>query len=254
MITDPWFYAAAVPALLIIGISKGGLGGGLAIVGVPLLAMVVDPRQAAAILLPILCVMDFFGVLAYRGSWDRPNMRILLPAAVVGIVIGALTFRYLNADAIRLLIGVISIGFVANYLAGKFRSVPAEPVGPNIWKGGFWGGVAGFVSFVAHAGAPPLSVYLLPQRLSRTVFMGTSVLFFIVVNYVKLVPYTLLGQFDGRNLMTSLVLMPLAPIGIWMGVWAHNRISEKVFYIICYTAVAVAGFKLLYEGISALFS
>ncbi|MGP1397964.1 MAG: sulfite exporter TauE/SafE family protein [Inquilinaceae bacterium] len=250
MITDPWFYAVAVPAVLIAGISKGGFGGGIAVMAVPLMSLSISPPQAAAILLPLLCLMDLFGIHAYRRRWDAPNLRILVPAALVGIAIGAATFRYLEPGPIRLLIGTIAIGFALFYwlrpiLAGS--KLPA-PRGPSKARGGFWGALAGFTSFVAHAGGPPLSVYLLPQRLDKSAFVGTTVVFFLVVNYVKLVPYAWLGQFTGANLMTALVLAPLVPIGMGLGFILHRVVPERLFYEVCYVFVFLTGTKLIYDG------
>jgi hypothetical protein len=247
------FYAAAVPAVLLAGVSKGGFGGGLGILAVPLMTLVVLPFQAAAIMLPILCAMDLIGVWAYRGRWSWPNLKILVPGAVVGIVLGALVYRYVTPAEIKLLIGVIAVAFALNrWLRPAARLAPAK--GTNVAKGGFWGAVAGFVSFAAHAGGPPVNMYLLPQRLDKTVYQATTVLFFMVVNYVKLVPYALLGQFDAANLGTSLVLLPLVPLGMGLGIWAHSRVNETLFYRLAYIFLFMTGCKLIWDGIGAVFA
>ena len=251
MITDAFFYLVAVPAVLIAGVSKGGFGGGLGILATPLMAMAVGPTDAAAIMLPILCLMDLFGVWAYRGKWDRVNMRILIVASFAGIAIGTVSFRYLDANAIRLLLGVIAVGFALSYWLRR-SSEPPPACGPSLGRGGFWGCLSGFTSFVAHAGGPPLNVYLLPQRLDKTVYHATTVIFFTWVNYVKLVPYAWLGQFNGTNVATAIVLMPLAPLGIWLGVYLHRVVAPSLFYSLCYIFVFGTGVKLLYDGIRAL--
>lgn len=252
MITDPYFYCVAIPAVLIVGVSKGGFGSGLGILATPMIAMAVGPTAAAAIMLPILCVMDLFGLWAYWGKWDRVNMRILIVASFGGIAIGTASFHYLDANAIRLLLGVIAVGFSLNYWLRRTAKAPA-PRQASVVRGGFWGCVSGFTSFVAHAGGPPVNVYLLPLRLDKTVYQATTVIFFTWVNYVKLVPYTWLGQFNETNLAGSLVLMPLAPLGIWLGVYLHRAVSARVFYGLCYVVVFGTGVKLLYDGIAALF-
>jgi uncharacterized membrane protein YfcA len=249
VIQDFLFYALAVPAVLVAAISKGGFGGGLGILSVPAMALVVTPPQAAAIMLPILCFMDLFGLWAYWGKWSGPNMRIMLPGALVGIAVGALTFRYLDAAAIKLLIGLIALGFTLDYWF-RGRKEATQPRGASAPRGGFWAAVSGYTSFVAHAGGPPASVYLLPQRLDKTAFVATTVIFFAVVNYVKLIPYAWLGQFDRSNLLTSLVLLPLAPIGMGLGIWLHKRVPATVFYRICYALVFVTGCKLVYDGVA----
>lgn len=251
MIDNPWFYAAAVPGVLITGISKGGFGGGLGVLAVPMMALVIDPVLAAAIMLPILCVMDIIGAVVYRRSIHWPNLRILVPAAVIGIAVGAVSFRYLDASAIRLMVGLLAVGFAADHWLRR-RSVAGEPARPDALKGGFWGSVAGFTSFLAHSGGPPASVYLLPQRLDRTLFVGTTVYFFIIVNYVKLIPYAWLGQLSVANLAVTAILLPLAPIGMALGIWMHRHVSDVLFYRICYGLLAATGVKLLWDGVSGL--
>lgn len=251
MLTDPWFYAAAVPALLIVGISKGGFGGGLGVVGVPLLALVISPTQAAAILLPVLCAMDLVGLFLYRRSWDRSLMRVLAPGAIAGILLGAFTFAITNDDVVRLLVGTIAVGFTLWQWGGRRlfeRRVEQRRARPSVMLGSFWAAVSGYTSFIAHAGGPPVSVYLLPLRLDKTTFVGTTVIYFTLVNYAKLIPYGLLGQFDAANLATSAVLLPLAPVSVLLGVLLHRRMREDVLYAVVYSALMVTGVKLLLDG------
>ena len=248
--SDPLFYAVAIPAILLVGISKGGFGGGVGLIGTPMVALVTTPTRAAAILLPILCAMDIVGVAAYRRSWDPVNLRILVPASVFGILLGTATFRFLDENLIRLLIGLLALAFVLRYWL--VRTPAVAPATPSRRSGSLWGTLAGFTSFVAHAGGPPLSVYLLPQQMDKTLFVGTTVIYFAIVNYVKLIPYSLLGQFSGANLVTSLLLSPLAPLGMWLGIWLHRRIEEKLFYQSVYLMLSVVGLKLLYDGLAGL--
>ncbi|MDF2365758.1 sulfite exporter TauE/SafE family protein [Sneathiella sp.] len=249
-IADPVFYLIAVPVVLLIGISKGGFAGSLGLLSVPLLSLLISPVQAAAIILPILCVMDIFGLLAYRRTADWRNLGYLLPGAFIGILIGYLLFSYLSADFIKILLGVICVVFTLNHY---IRKVPADhKVKASLSRGSFWGAIAGFTSFVAHAGGPPLQFYMLPQKLDKTLYVGTSVWFFFAINYVKLIPYGLLGQFSIENIGTSLVLLPLAPLGIWMGVKAHKMVSEVLFYRIAYVLVLLIGGKLLWDGLTGM--
>jgi len=250
LISDPLFYAVVIPAILLMGISKGGFGGGVGLIATPMVALVTTPTRAAAILLPILCAMDIVGVIAYRRSWDPVNMRILLPGSVLGILLGTATFRFLDESLIRLLLGVLALGFVLRYW--QARTPQQVPTTPSRRAGSFWAAVSGFTSFVAHAGGPPLSIYLLPQNMDKTLFVGTTVVYFTFVNYLKLVPYSLLGQFSGENLLTSLVLSPLAPLGMWLGIWLHRRIDEKLFYQAVYLMLAAVGLKLLHDGLRTL--
>ncbi len=218
---------------------------------VPLMSLVIPPPQAAAIMLPLLVFMDLFGIWAYRGKWDKPNLKILLPASLIGVILGTATFRYLDISAFRLLIGLIAVSFALN--AWFNWSQRERPPATRSWRrGGFWGAVAGFVSFVAHAGGPPVSVYLLPQRLDKTVFQATTVVFFTTTNLIKLVPYTLLGQFNTENLTTSLMLAPLVPVAMVLAIYMHTRVSDRLFYRVCYVLLFLTGCKLLYDGFTAL--
>lgn len=249
MITDPWFYAAAIPAVLLVGISKGGFGSGAGIFATPLMALTVPIPQAAAIMLPILIVMDAVGLWAYRGKFNRENLPVLLVGGVIGIALGAIAFRYLSDAWTRLVLGAISVGFVMHYYG--FR-VGSRTVAASRVKGFFWSTVSGLTSTIAHAGGPPLSIYLLPLRLEKSLLVGTTVVFFAVINLVKLIPYAWLDLFDGRNLSTSAALAPLAPIGIFAGYQMMRRVNEVVFYRICYALLAVVGLRLLWEGATAL--
>jgi len=250
MITDPWFYAAAIPAILIVGLSKGGFAGGLGILGVPLMSLAVPPLQAAGIMLPILCAMDIIGIWAYRHSFHRRNLMILLPGAVAGIVIAALTARYLSEGVILLLVGGIAVIFALDHWIG--RRAAQDPKPPHAVKGSLWGGIGGFTSFIAHAGGPPFQVYMLPQKLDKKLYVGTSVFFFWLVNLIKLPPYAYLGELSLGNLETSAVLLPLAPIGMLMGIRALHLIPEKPFYRLAYILVFLVGLKLLWDGASRL--
>ena len=250
MITDPFFFAVAIPAVLIMGVSKGGFGSGLGIVATPLVALAVPTPQAAAIMLPILLVMDATGLLAYRGTFQRANLGLLLSGGVAGIALGALTFRYFSEAMIRALLGAMALAFVAHRMRQGGTGAPAV-TGSRV-KGFFWSTLSGLTSTIAHAGGPPLSVYLLPQKLDKAVLVGTTVIFFAVINVVKLVPYVWLGLFESRNLLTSLVLAPLAPFGIWLGVWLMRRLSQDLFYRIAYAMLVIVGLKLLWDGVRGL--
>lgn len=249
MITDPAFYLVAIPAIILIGISKGGFGSGVGILATPMVALAVPMTQAAAILLPILCLMDVVGLVAYRGRWMRDHILLLLAGGVCGIALGTLAFSYVNDAMLRIGIGAFAIGFIIYRLASPAQAA-AAPHSPA--KGLFWSAVSGFTSTLIHAGGPPLNVYLLPRRLEKQVFVGTTVVFFAVINAVKLLPYTWLGLFNPANLKTSAVLAPLAPVGILLGVWMMKRIPQDLFYRICYAILLVVGAKLLWDGVAGL--
>ncbi|AJQ92427.1 sulfite exporter TauE/SafE family protein [Gynuella sunshinyii] len=240
------FFLVAIPVVLIVGISKAGFGGGLGVVGVPAMTLIMGPVEAAAILLPVLCFMDLFGVQKFWRQWNVPAARLLIPSAMAGIALGTLTFAYMNEHVLKLILGILSLAFVANTLRKPTQS---GRQGSAI-AGRFWGTVTGYTSFVAHAGGPPVNMYLLPLRLPKTEYVATTVLFFAVVNYVKLIPYYFLDQLYTEHLFKSLILLPFAYLGVILGVFLHTRVSDKVFYQLCYAFLAVVGIKLIYDGVT----
>ena len=249
-ITDPLFYAVAIPVVLLSGISKTGIPGLFSGMAVPLLSLVIPPLQAAALMLPILCAIDLFGLRAFRGVYDRRNMPILLTGLVLGIAAGFLVFSLAPRNLLRLLIGTIAVVFALNNLLGWARNAP--PATASWARGLPWAALSGLTSFVAHAGGAPIMAYLLPQKLDRRVYVGTTVWFFFASNYAKIVPYAYLGQLDLSNLATALVLLPLVPVGVKLGVIIQGRLDEKVFYTISYWALLGIGVKLLFDGTASL--
>ncbi len=246
MITDPMFYLVAIVALLIIGISIGGLAGGIGMVGVPLISLTIEPFRAAAIILPILIVMDAFALKTYWRKWDYDNLRHLIPGAILGTIFGTLTFRYFSADNLRVLVGVMALFFSLNWMLRK-ANTQAKPA--SFARGTFWGALSGFTSFGIHAGGPPMQVYLLSQKMNKTSFQSTMIAFFFLVNWFKVGPYMYLGQLGTENLMTSLILVPLAPVGIAMGAYLHDRINPETFYKVIYGSLLLVGMKLIADGL-----
>jgi len=246
MIENPLFWVTAVIAVIITGISKGGFGG-LALLAVPLMALTISPIQAAGIMLPILIVMDWVSLWAYRKTWDKKILMLMVPAGIIGIVFGAAFAGQVDDQFVRICVGVIAVGFSV-YAIFKPKGRKNHVKG-NFAIGGIAGIVAGFTSFIAHAGGPPFQAYTIPQELEKKVYAGTAVIFFAIINFVKLIPYAMLGQFDKTNLTTSLILIPLAPIGVLIGVWLLNRINQQLFYRILYGLIFVVGVKLLWDGL-----
>jgi uncharacterized membrane protein YfcA len=243
------FYPVAVFGIMVTGIARAGFGGGSGGIAVPLMSIFIAPPEAAGIMLPILCAMDIFGAWAYRGRWSREHLRILLPGGLAGIAIGAFAFGALPVGGVRLLLGAIAVTFALNQWLSLTARFVATHEKPGRLAGVFWGTVSGFTSTLAHAGGPPFAVYMLAQRIDKTLFVSTSVAFFFVVNYVKLVPYALLGQLNAANLTASLVFAPLAPIGIGIGVWLHRHLSERLFYQASYALLFATGAKLIYDAV-----
>lgn len=252
MILDVGFYLMAVPLVLVVGMSKGGFGGGLGLLAVPLMSLMIDPRLAAAIMLPILCAMDAVGLWKFRGEWDRRNLKLLIPGALLGTALGAASFTLTNAHLIRIFVGLIALYFVFHYMVGQKRLAEVKAAKAKPVAGALWGCLAGFASYIAHAGGPPIAVYLVPQRLSKSMFVGTTILFFALINFAKLIPYSLLGQINLSSFISSLILLPLAPLGVYIGLHLHKRVSESLFYKITCYLLLLAGIKLVYEGVIGL--
>ncbi|PYE84600.1 sulfite exporter TauE/SafE family protein [Pseudoroseicyclus aestuarii] len=252
--SDPLALAAACLAVVLVGLSKGGLGGAMALLGVPVMALTIPPVQAAGILLPILIVMDWVSLWSWRGTFDRRVLKMMLPAAMVGIAVGWATAAWTSDAMVRLIVGVIALVFVARWAQGaiKARRSPATPRPHNAAAAGVWGSLAGYTSFVAHAGGPPYQVYTLPLRQDPRLYTGTSVVFFAVVNMVKLIPYAALGQLDVANLTASAMLMPLAALATLAGAALVRRMRPEVFYPLMYTMVTLVGCKLTWDGLQAL--
>ncbi len=246
MITDPWFYAVAIPAVLLMGLSKSGFGAGFGALATPLLALAVPVPQAAAIMLPLLLVMDGFGVKALFLQRDRALIRLLLPAGLLGTVLGTLSFGVLAPKVVAGIVGGLTLAFLAQRLLFPPR---ADSKPPPKWLGFGLGIASGFTSFVAHTGSPPVSAYVLPLRLSPITYTATMATFFAAINLSKWMPYAWLGLIDMRNITTSLVLVPLAPVGVWVGVKLVPHIRPVLFYRLVYTGMFLTGAKLLWDGL-----
>jgi uncharacterized membrane protein YfcA len=246
LITDPYFYAVTVPAVLLLGVSKSGFGAGFGSLAVPIMALAVSVPQAAAILMPVLLLMDILGMAAFRKDFDLKLLKFLIPCGLVGIVIGALLFKLLDPHTVAGIVGLFTLAFLAQRLLFPPRPGSAPP--PK-WLGALLSATAGFTSFIAHAGGPPINAYVIPLRLSPLRFTATMAYFFFVINLAKWVPYAWLGLLDMRNMATSLVLLPFAPMGVWLGVWLARRIKPVLFYRLVYLGMFLTGTKLVWDAL-----
>jgi len=245
LITDPHFYAVAIPAVLLLGVSKSGFGAGFGSLAVPMMALAVSVPQAAAILMPVLLVMDLLGMAAFRKNVDRSLLRFLLPFGLLGIGVGTFLFKVLDPRMVAGIVGAFTLLFLAQRLL--FPPRPDSPPPPT-WLGALLTATSGFTSFIAHAGGPPINAYVIPLRLSPLLFTGTLAFFFFFINMAKWIPYAWLGLLDGRNMLTSLALLPFAPIGVWVGVRIAHRINPVLFYRLIYTGMFLTGVKLLWDA------
>jgi len=245
IITDPFFYMIAAPAVLLLGVSKSGFGAGFGSLAVPMMALAVTVPQAAAILMPVLLVMDLLGMAAFRKDVDRALLRFMLPYALLGVVLGALLFKLLDARFVAAVVGGFTLLFLAQQIL--LKTDPNGPPPPR-WMGGVLLVVSGFTSFIAHAGGPPVNAYVMRLKLSPVLFTGTMAYLFFFINMAKWAPYAWLGLLDMRNFGTSLVLLPLAPLGVWIGLRMARTINPVLFYRLIRIGMFLTGCKLLWDG------
>lgn len=244
---DPWVIIISSLAVFLVALSKSGLIGSLSFVGVPLLSIVMPVTEAVGIMLPVLLSMDAIGLMAYRREIHWPNLKILLPGAITGIVLGWIFFAFISEGMVRLMVGAVTVLFCLDEWLPLRKTLSGLP--PSRPWGWFWGSVAGFTSFVSHTGGPPFQIFMLPQRLKPTLYAGTTVIFFAVVNTTKLIPYAFLGQLSVSNLAKSALLIPVAIFGMVLGVYLVRRISTELFYKMAYMLAFMLALKLLYDGI-----
>ena len=239
---------AAGIAVLLMGISKAGFGGGLGALATPLMATVMPATTAVAVLLPLLLVMDVLGIWTFRKQFDKRILKIIIPGAVIGMLMGWLFFGLVDARYVKAVLGVECVLFALLRLrkGAQLAGIPAKT--PKVVPGVIFGALSSFASFISHAGSPPILQYILPLKLEKTVLVGTMTVFFTFVNFIKLVPYGALGLLSTANLGTSLILLPVVPVGYWLGIKALHGISDFYFQKILTWALFFTGLKLLWDA------
>jgi uncharacterized membrane protein YfcA len=251
-IVDPLFYALAIPALIVTAIGKGGFASGGSNVAVPAMSLLIPAPQAAGVTLPLLCAMDIFSVWGWRRDIEARLAWSLAPGAVIGLLLGTLAFDHLPDRAVRGIVGGIAVAFSLNWwLSGWIGPVTRDPRARHPVRAGLASAGAAFTSTLAHAGGPPLALYLLPLQLRRQLLNATTVVFFGVLNWVKLIPYYFLGQLNQTNLATSALLVWTAPAGVAIGIWLARRTSERWFYRIIFALLLLTGVKLLWDALGS---
>ena len=242
---DPTFLTYASFGVFVFGLSKGGVPGPIAMLAVPVMSFAMSPLQAAGILLPLLIIMDFSAIYLYWKKWISSILKIIIPASIVGILFGTFTFQYTNENQIRVMVGVISIIFVLVSFIQKSDFL----LRPTKLKGYFWSSVAGYTSFLIHAGNPPMNFYTLPLKLDKISFIGTMTFAFLVINFVKLIAYYYVGLLAPSNLLVSVILLPLAFVSVLIGFFLQKKIPERLFFNIVYVLLFLSGCKLIYDGL-----
>lgn len=250
-----WTIIISAISVILIGVAKAGFGGGVGILITPLMSLVIPPKFAIGVLLPILITCDLYVIYRYRGKWDRHNLAILLPGAVVGIVLGILFIDRVSDVELKRALGIIAIVFVILQFLRQRVHGGQKNFNPKLWHGLGTGGLAGFVSTVAHSAGVVLTMFLLLQKMQKLRFVGTMVLFFGIVNVLKLVPYFAIGLINTATLKYGLWFVPFVPVGVALGIYIHRRISESLFTKIIYGMVLIVGVQLLIgKNVFELFS
>jgi uncharacterized membrane protein YfcA len=247
-VSDPLFYLLAVPAVLALGLSKGGFAG-VGMISTPLLALVLPPLTAAAILLPLLLIQDAISAWVYRRQWDAWNLKVLLPGAAVGVAVAWVFAAHVPNALVQIAVGATGMLFAVHAFIAK---APSHPHRPSVPVGLLWGSLAGFTSTIIQVGAPPYQMHILPQRLDKLTLIGTTILFFAAVNTMKLVPYFALGQFSTGTLATSAVLLPLAVAANLVGLWLARRTPVELFYRIAYALMLLISLGLIWQGLAEI--
>lgn len=247
---DPLFYALAVPVVVFMGVSKGGFGDVATFAATPILAMTIDAQLALGLVLPLLMAMDLGMLRAYRWRWQVPSARVLILGGLPGVGLGVVFYELADPDLLRLAIGILALGFIAWQVARMRGWVRIAPRPFDARTGLVAGAASGFTSFVAHAGGPPAAIFLLGQGLDKTAYQATSAITFWAINVAKVVPYAMLGIFTAETLLADLILLPVALAGIWLGVTAHRLVPERIFFLITYAALGLAGVRLIWDGLT----
>lgn len=242
------FFITVIPAIILYGIAKSGLGGSMTLISIPLMTIVMPLNEALGIVLPILIFSDFIATYKYRKEFDLSTLKLMVPFAAIGVVIGSLTFSYFSEELLKFIIGLMGFLFAGHYFfLKKNKEAKSEK---NFLKGGICSTISGFTSFCVHAGGTPVSIYLLPLRLKKEIYVGTRIIFFTFMNLIKLPFYINLSMTNFVTFKQSVILFPVAFIGILIGYKLLKVIDEKLFYNILYALILVSSAKLIFDFVS----
>jgi uncharacterized membrane protein YfcA len=247
---DASVIAVALAGVFIIAFMKGAFGGGMATLGIPLLALAMDPLTAGALLAPLLVVMDAFALRYFKPStWSLPDIAILVPAMLFGIGAGYFALRLMNPHVAEVVIAVTTLGFTAQWFLKKGGAPASGASRPLALLAGIASGVT---TMVAHAGGPPVAMYLLRRGLPKQIFAGTMIIVFAAGNLIKLPPWLLLAEKPDGFLTLMAICVPVIPLAVALGWRLHNRLDEKRLYQLCNLLLAATSLKLLWDGVAGL--
>jgi len=238
----------AFAGVFLICFLKGAFGGGFAIIGIPLLSLVMDPVTAGGLLAPLFIAMDLYALRYFRRStWSKPDLVLLLPGLLLGIGFGYLLFRVLDHRVIAILMAAITLIFVGLWLMNGGEVTTRRRSTPKAIAAGL---TSGITTMVAHSGGPPLAMYLLPLGLTKDIYAGTTSLFFTVGNATKAVPWLLLVNPTAGLWELMVICLFAVPTGVSLGWRLHGVLDQRQIYRICYGLLVATAVKLLWDGIS----
>ncbi len=241
------FFICAIASVIVVGISKSGFGAGLGILSLPLMASQSSINEALAILLPLLIAIDLVGMRRFIRNANWRILKLVLPPAMLGLVLGMIFFTAITPQVLTLSIGIFTLLFLIQNLAMEYFD--AREAKPYPWLGRMMGLTSGFTSFVAHIGGPPITVFMLREKLLPMVYTSTLGVFFTFINFGKLGPYAYLDLLNFKQFATSLLLLPCVPVGVYLGFYLAKHISMKWYYRIVRFFLLVASIKLIADGL-----
>jgi uncharacterized membrane protein YfcA len=240
-----WFIAGL--AVAFIGISKAGFGGGLGVLTTPLCALAFPPKEAVGMILPLLCAGDLFSLCHYWRKWDGRNLKFILPGAVAGIIVGVHFVGQFSPRQLNIAIGMIAVAFVIFHLAREHIFRAEGAFAPNHAVGVPCGILAGITSSFAHGAGPVVNMFLVPQRLPKETFVATNVFVFFWINWIKVPFFVANGVITTSTVTKSLYLMPLVPLGVWLGVWLNRRFNQTWFVRVIMITLLLSGLQLIFN-------
>ena len=245
---DPATISLTLIGVFVIAFMKGGFGGGFAIVGIPLLALVMDPLTAGALLAPLFVVMDLFALRYWKPkTWSKPDLALLLPGLVAGIAMGTVLLNILDGRAVAIAIALITLGFSGLWFMGGGEVIVRARSAPKALAAGVGSGIT---TMVAHSGGPPLALYLLSLGLPKSLYAGTTSIFFTLGNVIKMAPWLWVGGASSEIWSLMAISLPVIPIGVWLGWRLHEKLDQKQLYRLCYGLLVITALKLLWSGVT----
>jgi len=247
---DFYSFTLAGLGIFLVGLSKAGFGGGLGILTTPLCVIAFNhsghsPKFALGVLLPLLCAADTISLYYYWRNWRAKNLYYLMPGVVLGTVVGLILMNRFSARQLNLSIGIICVAFVFFQLLREVIFRAEGAFAPNHSIGIPSGIGAGITSTFANGAGPLVAMFLIPQKLPKEIYVGTTVLVFAWINWIKVAFFIPVGIITLSTLSVSAQLLVFVPLGVWAGLFLNRIIPEKLFIKCVYGLTFLAGLQLI---------